>query len=296
VTAPIHSAREESRFRRERLDEQCELVELDLLDPRSVLRVLNEGDVRVVFHLAAKTIVAEANSSPMAAFDANVRGTYNLLEAARLLGGQASGVRVVAASSYHAYGKHESGAYSEDTPMRPRYPYDTSKACADMIARSYAATHGMPVGVTRMANLYGGGDANWSRIVPDTARALVRGNRPVMASDGTPERDYLYVEDAVDAYLAIARSLDDPAFHGRAWNVGLGRPVSVLDVVRTLIAVSGREVEPDIRGEAVPRGEIDRQYLDTTAIRDDLGWSARWDLEAGLAATYEWYEANLDSA
>jgi CDP-glucose 4,6-dehydratase len=151
----------------------------------------------------------------------------------------------------------------------------------------------MPVAVTRLANVYGPGDLNWSRIVPDTARALARGERPVIRSDGTPERDYLYVDDAVDAYLAVAASLDRPELHGRAWNAGWGRPVSVLDVVRTLISVSGAAVEPDVRGEGVPAGEIDRQYLDSSAIRAELGWEPKWDLERGLRAAWEWYRDHL---
>jgi len=294
VLIPQRASAESSRFRRDGLDEHCEMVDLDLLDLRSALRALNEGDVRVIFHLAAQTIVAEANSAPMATFDTNIRGTYNLIEACRLLAGPTFAPRVVIASSYHAYGRKEGGgAYSEDTPMRPSYPYDVSKACADILAHAYAVTYGMPVAVTRMANLYGGGDCNWSRIVPDTARALVTGKRPVIVSDGSPERDYLYVEDAVDAYLAIARSLDDAAFYGRAWNAGLGRPISVLELVQTLIAVSGSEVEPEIRGQAVPRGEIDSQYLDSTAIQEELGWAPQWDLQDGLAATYGWYKANV---
>jgi CDP-glucose 4,6-dehydratase len=146
------------------------------------------------------------------------------------------------------------------------------------------------VAVTRLANLYGPGDLNWSRIVPDSARALARGERPVIRSDGTPERDYLYVEDAVDAYLAVGRSLDDPELRGRAWNAGWGKPVAVIDMVRTLIAVSGRDVEPDVRGEGTPHGEIDRQYLDSAAIREQLGWEPQWDLERGLASTWEWYQ------
>ena len=173
-------------FDGEGLDQRCELVDLDLLEPASLLRVLNERDVRLVFHLAARTIVADANREPLAAFEVNVRGTYNLLEACRLLDGPASSPRVVVASSYHAYGRQAAGAYSERTALRPRHPYDVSKACADMIARSYAETYEMPVAITRMANIYGGGDLNWSRIVPDTARALARGARPVIASDGTP--------------------------------------------------------------------------------------------------------------
>jgi CDP-glucose 4,6-dehydratase len=148
--------------------------------------------------------------------------------------------------------------------------------------------------VTRLANVYGPGDLNWSRIVPDSARALARGERPVIRSDGTPERDYLYVEDAVGAYLAIAESLDRPELRGRAWNAGWGSPVSVIELVRTLIAVSGRDLEPDVRGKGTPHGEIDRQFLDSTAIREELGWEPRVDLETGLRTTWEWYERRLD--
>ena len=165
-----------------------------------------------------------------------------LLEACRAVGVTGDGVeRVVVASSDKAYGDHDELPYGEDFPLQPRYPYDVSKAATDMIARSYAVTYGLPVAVTRLANVYGGGDFNFSRIVPDTARALVRGERPVIRSDGTPERDYIYAADAVDAYLAIARSLDDPAMHGRAWNAGAGKPYSVSEIVGRLIAVSGRD-------------------------------------------------------
>jgi CDP-glucose 4,6-dehydratase len=151
----------------------------------------------------------------------------------------------------------------------------------------------MPVAVTRLANVYGPGDVNWARLIPDTARALVRGERPVIRSDGTPERDYIYVEDAADAYLAVAASLDDPEQRGRAWNAGSGTPRPVLDVVERLIAISGRDVEPDIQGTGVPHGEIDRQCLDPTAMRWELGWSPRWDFDEGLHVTWEWYERTL---
>jgi CDP-glucose 4,6-dehydratase len=281
-----------SRFRREGIEERCTIALADLGDQEALLRVLNEHEVGEVFHLAAQTIVGTANRSPLGTWEANVRGTYTLLEACRALGGVQ---RVVVASSDKAYGSHEELPYREDFPLEPVFPYDVSKAAADLIARSYAATYGMPVAVTRLANVYGPGDLNWSRIVPDTASALARGERPVIRSDGTPERDYLYVEDAVDAYLAVAASLDRPELNGRAWNAGWGRPVSVLDLVRTLISVSGVDVEPDVRGEGVPAGEIDRQYLDSSAIRAELGWEPKWELERGLRAAWEWYERWLHS-
>ena len=164
-------------------------------------------------------------------------------------------------------------ALQEDFALQPRFPYDVSKAATDLIARSYAATYGLPVAVTRLANVYGGGDFNLSRIVPDTVRALIAGERPVIRSDGTPERDYIYAEDAVAAYLAVAARSSAEELHGRAWNAGAGSRVPVLELVDKLIAVSGTDLEPDIQGEGTPHGEIDRQYLDSTAISEDLGWT-----------------------
>jgi CDP-glucose 4,6-dehydratase len=277
----------EARFRTDGIEERCALALADLTDHDALVRVLNEHEVDAVYHLAAQTIVGTANRSPLATWEANVRGTYTLLEACRGLGGVK---RVVVASSDKAYGGHDVLPYREDFALQPMYPYDVSKAATDMIARSYAATYGMPVAVTRLANVYGPGDVNWARVIPDTARALVRGERPVIRSDGSPERDYLYVEDAVDAYLAVGRSLDTPELRGRAWNAGWGKPVAVIDVVRTLISVSGRDIEPDVQGEGTPHGEIDRQYLDSAAIREQLGWEPQWDLERGLASTWDWYE------
>lgn len=282
----------ESRFRREGIEERCTLALADLTDHDALVRVLNEHEVAEVFHLAAQAVVGKANRSPLGSWEANVRGTYTLLEACRTLG---TVQRLVVASSDKAYGGHDQLPYREDFALRPCHPYDVSKACADLIARSYARSYGLTLAVTRLANVYGPGDLNWSRIVPDTARALARGERPVIRSDGTPERDYLYVEDAVDAYLAVAASLDRPELSGRAWNAGCGRPVPVVEVVRTLISVSGVPVEPEIRGEGVPPGEIDRQYLDSTAIREELGWEPRWELERGLRAAWEWYERYLRS-
>jgi CDP-glucose 4,6-dehydratase len=283
-----------SRFRLAGLEQRCDVVKLDIVDYTELLRVINEHDVSTVFHLAAQTIVGIANRSPLSTFETNIRGTYNLLEACRATGAAGSPVeRVVVASSDKAYGSHDELPYREDFALQPSYPYDVSKACADMLARSYAATYDLPIAVTRLANVYGGGDFNFSRLVPDTIRALLAGGRPVVRSDGTPERDFIYAEDAVDAYLAVADSLSDPGNHGRAWNAGSQRAVSVLEMVGALIAVSGRDVEPDVRGTGALAGEIDRQQLDSSAIADELGWAPRWDLERGLAETYSWYAQHM---
>jgi CDP-glucose 4,6-dehydratase len=283
-----------SRFSVEEVEQRCTVVDADLLDYEAVLGVLTEHEIRSVFHLAAQPIVSIANRSPLSTLESNVRGTYTVLEACRAamaLGGSIE--RIVCASSDHAYGTHARLPYKEDFALRPRFPYDVSKGCTDMIARSYAATYELPVAVTRLANTYGGGDLNWSRLVPDASRALISGRRPVIRSDGSPERDYLYVEDAVEVYLAVARSLDRDEMRGRAWNAGLGRPVSVLEVTQQLIEISGRELEPEILGKGTPQGEIPRQYLDSTAIHEELGWTPRWSLEEGLQRTYEWYERHL---
>jgi CDP-glucose 4,6-dehydratase len=278
-----------SRFDTEGLRERCTLANAELTDRPAMRRVLDDHDVDTVVHLAAQTQVYKANRSPFETWETNVRGTYTLLETLREHGGL---TRIVVASSDKAYGAHRALPYREDTALQASYPYDVSKAATDMIARSYAATYGMPVAVTRLANVYGPGDVNWARVIPDTARALVRGERPVIRSDGTPERDYIYVEDAADAYLTVISSLDQPAHQGRVWNAGSGRPRSVLEVVKLLIEVSGHDVEPEIRGTNLA-GELDRQFLDSTAIREELDWAPKWDMERGLRAAWAWYERTL---
>ena len=294
VVVPRRDEPADSRFHTEGIEERCDVVLADLTDHGAMLRILNEYEVTTVFHLGAQTIVGKANRSPLSTWESNVRGTYTLLEACRSAAAVSVPVeRIVVASSDKAYGDPEELPYREDTPLLARYPYDVSKACTDLIARSYAVTYELPVAVSRLANVYGGGDMNFSRLVPDTARALAEGRRPVVRSDGSPERDWIYVEDAVDAYLRMAESLNRPELRGRAWNVGSGEAVSVLDLVSTLIRVSGKDLEPDVQGVGTPKGEIDRQMLDASAIRDELGWERRFDLERGLAETWGWYERRL---
>lgn len=282
-----------SRLTSEGLIDRCDVVWGDLADHTSLLRVLNEYAVTTVFHLAAQAIVAVANRSPLSTFETNVRGTWNLLEAARLA---PTVERVVVASSDKAYGDHVDLPYREDAKLQPRFPYDTSKAAADLIARSYTETYGLPVAVTRLANVYGGGDFNFTRLVPDTARSIIEGRSPVIRSDGTPERDFIYAADAAAAYVAIADGLRDPQNHGQAFNAGAGRPWSVREIVETMIDVAGSDVSVDIRGTGTPDGEIDRQYLDSSLVRERLGWEPQWSLKDGLAETFSWYEQNLPAA
>ncbi|HEX8066655.1 MAG TPA: NAD-dependent epimerase/dehydratase family protein [Thermoleophilaceae bacterium] len=294
VVVPRRDVAAASRFRAEGVEQRCDLVQLDVTDYSELVRVLHEYRVRAVFHLASQSIAEVAERSPYPTLEANVRGTYTVLEACRAVREVGEEVeRVVVSSSALAYGPPTGGPFHEDDPLRPVHPYAVSKACADLVARSYAATHGLPVAVTRMANVYGGGDLNFSRLVPDACRALVEGERPVLRSDGTPERELLYVEDAVTAYLAVAESLDDERLAGRAWNAGGGEPVPVLDVVRRLVRIAGADVEPDVRGEPAAAGAPDRQALDSSAIRSELGWSPAWDLDRGLAAAHAWYAEHL---
>jgi CDP-glucose 4,6-dehydratase len=296
VIVPCRDVDPMSRFRIEGIEKRCSVPHADVTDYEAILALLREHDVDAVFHLAAQPIVGVARRSPLSTFESNIRGTYTVLDACRARQIEGDPLkRIVVASTDHAYGAHGRLPYREDFPLQPRFPYDVSKGCTDMIARCYARSYEMPIGVTRLANVYGGGDRNWSRIVPDTARALVHGRPPVIRSDGTPERDYLYVEDAVEVYLRVAESLDDPAMHGRAWNAGWDRPVSVLELVRRMIGAAGADVEPDIRGEGTPPGEVTRQFLDSTALRSELGWAPRWDLDAGLRTAYAWYQGYLSA-
>jgi CDP-glucose 4,6-dehydratase len=290
IVALVRDEPMRSRFAIEDMAGRCTLVRADLGEMLQLLRIVNEHSIDTVFHLAAQTIVGTANRSPLSTFETNVRGTYNLLEACRL-GGSVG--RVVVASSDKAYGDHDELPYSEPAALRPSYPYDVSKACADLIARSYFATYGLPVAVTRLANVYGGGDFNFSRIVPDTVRSLLEDRRPIVRSDATPERDYIYVEDAAAVYLVVAEGLERDDVAGRAFNAGSGRPVSVREIVETLVTISGKDLQPDIRSSKPPAHEIDRQYVNSTLIHTTLGWSPRWELQDGLSATYDWYERNL---
>ena len=265
-------------------------VEGDLRDANAVREAVAQSGADMVFHLAAQVLVHTAAASPEPTFDSNVRGTWTVLEACRELGVS----RVVVASSDKAYGAHDELPYREDFALQPTAPYEASKAAADLIARSYWPSYGVPVAVTRFANLYGGGDTNWSRLVPEAVVAAVDGRSPVLRSDGSPQRDFLYVEDAARAYLAIADALDRDDVRGEAFNAGGGSPYAVGDVVRTITRLADTGVEPDIRGAGNPDGEIDRQYVDPAKLRELTGWSPAVDLEEGLGRTIEWYRDHPD--
>ena len=265
----------------------------DVCDDGLVARVLVQYGVSDVFHLAAQTLVGIASRSPRSTFESNVRGTWMLLEACRTEGVET----VVVASSDKAYGRHQRLPYTEDMTLQARYPYDASKAAADMIARSYWHTFRVPVAVTRLANVYGGGDLHRSRLIPEAIGAALNGRAPILRSDGSPRRDFLYVDDAVAAYLAIHGAvLDDrPGARGEAFNASPGAAHRVGDVVKLICRLTGGEVAPEVRGAGGAGGtmfEIDSQWLDSTRLASLTGWRARVELEEGLRRTIEWYRGH----
>ncbi len=268
---------------------RARVVRGDVRDQALLERALGEHEARTVIHLAAQTTVPVANRNPVSTFESNVAGTWALLEACRR---SPQVGQVVVASSDKAYGEHARLPYDEDAPLLARHPYDVSKACADLVAQSYAATWGLPVAISRCGNFYGPGDLNWNRIVPGTLRSLLRGERPVVRSDGRFVRDYFYVEDGAAAYLLLAEALArDPGLRGRAYNFSNEQPLTVLELVERLQAALGSALEPDVRNEA--SHEIRAQYLSAARARAELGWAPLFSLEQGLERTVAWYRALL---
>jgi CDP-glucose 4,6-dehydratase len=268
----------------------CSVVSGCLEDHPTLVRAITEHGVDTVFHLGAQAIVGTALANPLATFESNIRGTYNLLEACR--GFREQVARIVVASSDKAYGDSEVLPYLETMPANGRHPYDVSKSCADLLAMTYAVSYGLPVTVARCGNIYGGGDLNWSRIVPGTIRGALAGRAPVLRSDGSFLRDYIYLEDVVDAYLTLADGAARDGVRGEAFNFSCQQPLSVLEVTRAVLVAVGRpDLQPVILGTAV--AEIRDQYLDAGKASRVLGWEPRTGLEEGLEATVAWYRSFL---
>lgn len=268
---------------------QIKVVRGELCDYQLLVRTIAEYEIETIFHLAAQTIVGIANRSPMSTFETNIRGSWMLMEAART---QPTVKAMVIAGSEKAYGDLAKPPFREDFPLRGRHPYDVSKSCADLIAQCYAHSYDLPVAVTRCSNLYGGGDLNWNRLLPGTIRSVLRGERPIIRSDGTFKRDYLFVEDAVKGYLMIAEQLAQGRIVGETFNFGMGKPDSALDVVKTIIKVSMfPHLEPIILDEV--KNEIKDEYLSAAKAKEVLGWQPAETLETGLAKTMAWYRAFL---
>ena len=282
----------QSELARTRLLERVKVVRGDICAGDLLERILGEYEVDTVFHLAAQTIVGIANRNPGSTFATNVQGTWTLLEACR----RSPTVRgVIVASSDKAYGEHERLPYTESTPLQGRHPYDVSKSCADLIAQTYARTFATPVAVARCGNFYGPGDLNWNRIVPGTIRSVVRGQRPVIRSDGSYVRDYFHVDDGAAAYLLLAERLGaDPALRGEAFNFSNETQITVRDLVGRILQLMGSTLEPEVRDEA--SNEIPRQYLSAEKARRVLGWSPLLSLDDGLRATIAWYRKFLADA
>jgi CDP-glucose 4,6-dehydratase len=253
-------------------------------------RAINEHEVDTVFHLGAQTIVGTAHRLPLSTFEANIRGTYNLLEACRQHKDMLQ--RVVIASSDKAYGEQSNLPYTEDMPLNGRHSYEVSKSCADLIAQAYYHTYGLPVAIARCGNVYGGGDLNWSRIVPGTIRSFIRGERPIIRSDGTYVRDYIYVKDIARAYMRLAECLGHERVRGEAFNFSTESPMSVLELVAVIQKLMDYgHIEPEMKNSA--EGEIRTQYLSAAKARSILGWQPGYGLEVGLQETIEWYREFL---
>jgi CDP-glucose 4,6-dehydratase len=272
--------------------ERVAVVRGDVGDQALLERALGEYEIVTVFHLAAQAIVPIANRNSVSTFETNVAGTWRLLEACR----RSPAVKqIVLASSDKAYGDSPQLPYRETMPLDAVHPYDVSKACADLVARSYARTWGLAAAITRCGNFYGGGDLNWNRVVPGTIRSVLRDERPVIRSDGTLIRDYIYVEDVASAYLALAEGLAaDPALAGEAFNFSNENPLSARQMVDRILRLMGSDLEPVVLNEAT--NEIARQYLDSGKARRVLGWRPAFDLDEGLRRTIAWYRKHLDRA
>jgi CDP-glucose 4,6-dehydratase len=269
--------------------QRCTVFNGTVEDLWTLERAISLHEAEYVFHLAAQTIVGVAHRNPFTTFETNVRGTYNLLEACRIHGSLVRGV--IVASSDKAYGEVDALPYVETMALRGRHPYEVSKSCTDLIASSYCHSYGVPVVIARCGNIYGGGDLNWSRIVPGTIRSLMRGERPVLRSDGTFRRDYIYVKDVALAYMLLGQHVADRSVLGEAFNFSDESPLSVLDIVNAIRRLMGSDLDPDVRN--VAQGEIRDQYLNAAKARDTLGWHASYDLDTGLSETIAWYRALL---
>lgn len=268
-----------SKFNLSKLEDRVTVVNGCLEDYSLLESVMKEVDT--CFHLGAKTQVETAETEPVPTFESNIRGTWNILEAVRR-----ADVKLVLASSDKAYGPDCKLPQSEDDPLKGRYPYDVSKTCTDLIAQSYFNTYGLCLAITRCGNTYGGGDTNFNRLVPGTVMAVLSGKNPVLRSDGTHLRDFIYVKDVVDAYMSLAENLE--SVKGNVFNVGTGNPTSVIQVVEKVLNLCDKDLEPVIENRA--KHEIKEQYLDCSKIRSMLGWENRYNLDEGLRETIEWYK------
>jgi CDP-glucose 4,6-dehydratase len=267
------------------INKKNSLVYGNIEDYNFINRIMNEHEIDTVFHLAAQAIVQTANRNPLSTFKANIEGTWNILEAARnnkLIQG------VIVASSDKAYGEHKILPYTEDLPLQGAYPYDVSKSCADLLTQSYYKTYGLPTCITRCANMYGGGDLNFSRIIPGIIKAILKNKDFIIRSDGTLERDYMYVEDGANAYLTIGENIHKQNIKGESFNFGTETPVSVLELFEKVKFALNSNISAQVLGEA--KGEINKQFLGCEKARTKLNWKIQYNLNTGIRKTFEWYK------
>jgi CDP-glucose 4,6-dehydratase len=271
--------------------DHVKVVRGDICDEKMLERTLGEFEINTVIHLAAQTIVTIANRNPSSTFETNIGGTWRLLEACR----RSPAVKqIVVASSDKAYGDQPILPYDETTPLQGQHPYDVSKSCADLIAHTFAVTYGLPVAITRCGNFYGGGDLNWNRIIPGTIRSVIRGQAPVIRSDGKYVRDYFYVEDGAAAYMALAEKLaGQPELKGEAFNFSNELQITVLELVQKILKLMDSKLEPEIRNEV--SNEIRNQYLNAEKARRLLDWHPLFNIDEGLKATIKWYKEFLQN-
>lgn len=268
----------------QQLDKTINVVRGNVEDYLLMERILNEYEIDTVFHLAAQTIVTIANRNPLSTFEANIKGTWNILEACRK---SPTVTRIVAASSDKAYGDQLRLPYDEQTPLEGRHPYDVSKSCSDLICRAYYETYGLPVCVTRCGNFYGGGDLNFNRIVPGTFRSIIKGEAPVIRGDGKSIRDYFYIEDGAMAYMTLAEKMENQRIVGEAFNFSNELQISVLDMVNLIIEKMGSELKPVVMNNA--SNEIVHQCLSAKKAREMLDWHPCYTLDDSLVKTINWY-------
>ena len=285
VTTIVRDIKKKSNVDILGIKNEINIVNGNLINFEHCERALNEYDVEFCFHIAAQTIVTRANRSPLSTFESNIKGTWNILEACRL----SKNIKgLIAASSDKAYGQQKKLPYTEDSPLSGYFPYDASKVCAEILARCYFMSYKLPLAITRNANTYGPADMNLSRIIPDVITRLIRNENPVIRSDGTPERDYMYIKDAVSAYLTLAENLHRKEVLGEAFNFGTNKPISVLNLYKKIIKLMGKKAEAKILGEA--KNEIDKQYLDSSKAKKILNWESKYNLDSGLRETIDWYK------
>ena len=292
VTCLVRDWVPQSELVRAHLIDRVKVIRGDVCDQALLERALVEYEINTVFHLAAQTIVTIANRNPISTFESNIQGTWTLLEACRH---SPKVKQIIIASSDKAYGDQDQLPYNESTPLQGQHPYDVSKSCADLIGHMYAVTYNLPIAITRCGNFYGGGDLNWNRIIPGTIRSILRGQRPIIRSDGQYVRDYFYIEDGAAAYMLLAKCLAyQPELKGEAFNFSNEIQITVLELVQRILTLMGSDLAPEMRNETT--NEIRRQYLSADKARRVLGWSPLFDLDQGLQKTIEWYQELFSNA